>query len=198
MNHIVKKSETALSGGPEINLQSRFSRSVFAFLGILAILFATAGANAACGNWGQKPGDPMKFPAQVQGENTWGVSIVGLWHVTETMGDTTTLFGASLKQWHSDGTEFENVDHSAVIGNICFGVWKQVGARTVHLHHTGWIFDDNGNPAGSFMQDETDMVASNGMSYSGTFTFKVYDPNGDYVSGSEVTGKIVATRFTVN
>lgn len=108
------------------------------------------------------------------------------------------FFGVSLKEWHSDGTEFENIDHSPVVGNICFGVWKQVGARTFRLHHTGWLFDDNGNPTGSFIIEENDTVWLNGLNYSGTFVFKVYDKNGDYVSGSEVTGTIAAKRITVN
>lgn len=198
MKQFISKPTSAFSGASEVNLRNRFSRGAFAVLSILGLALLTASANASCGNWGGKQSDAMKFPALEQGENIWGNSIVGLWHVTYTIGDTTALFGDSLKQWHSDGTEFENIDHSAVVGNICFGVWKRVSGRTVRLHHTGWLFDDNGNPTGTFIIDETDTVSEIGMAYKGTFTFKVYDTNGDYVSGSEVTGKAVATRITVN
>jgi hypothetical protein len=44
------------------------------------------------------------------------------------------------------------------------GVWKQVGARGVRLHHMGWLFAADGSPAGSFTIDETDTLAENGMS----------------------------------
>jgi hypothetical protein len=36
------------------------------------------------------------------------------------------------------------------------------------------------------------------MSYSGNFDFKVFDTNGDYISGSETTGTIAASRITVD
>jgi hypothetical protein len=77
-------------------------------------------------------------------------------------------------------------------------VWKQIGPRTVRLHHTGWTFDANGNPTGFFTIDETDTIAPNGMSYSGTFDFKVFDTNGDYISGTQTTGTIAASRITVD
>jgi hypothetical protein len=75
---------------------------------------------------------------------------------------------------------------------------KQIGSRTFRLHHTGWTYDDNGNPTGSFIINETETVASNGMSYTGNFDFKVYDTNGDYISGTETTGTIAASRITVD
>jgi hypothetical protein len=126
-------------------------------------------------------------------------TIVGMWHVTYTIGDTDTVFNKTLDQWHSDGTEFENADLSPLGGNICMGVWKQVGARTVHLHHIGLLFSPDGLDAtGSFTLDEINTVAANGKTYSGTFVFKVYDTNGNFVSGSEVDGKIAATRITVH
>ncbi|MGC2161680.1 MAG: hypothetical protein WA634_07225 [Silvibacterium sp.] len=140
----------------------------------------------------------MKFPVLAQGPNGWGSSIVGLWHVSYTIGTTTDVFNETLDEWHSDGTEFENAYLSPIVGNICFGVYRQIALRTVRLHHTGWTFSDTGTLTGTFTLDETNTVASNGMTYSGSFTFKVYDTNGDYISGSEVTGAIAATRITVN
>ena len=107
-------------------------------------------------------------------------------------------FLESYKTWHRDRTEFENAFLDPKGGNICFGVWKQTGSRTFRLHHTGWTYDDNGNPTGSFIINETETVASNGMSYTGNFDFKVYDTNGDYISGTETTGTIAASRITVD
>ncbi|MFZ0663669.1 MAG: hypothetical protein WAM66_13320 [Acidobacteriaceae bacterium] len=197
MNQNVKKLETAFLGTPRISV-NRFSRGAFAILGIFAFLFATANAKAACSDPRGGSMDPMHFPSVAQGPNGWGASIVGLWHVTYTIGDTTALFGESFDEWHSDGTEFENIDHSPGSGNICFGVWRQIAPRTVRLHHIGWTFAEDGTLTGTFTLDEVNVVGLRGMTYSGLFTFKVYDTNGDYVSGSEVTGKTAATRITVN
>jgi hypothetical protein len=177
---------------------SRFSRGVLVCLSILGLLFATASAKAACGNMGNRSFNPSQFPMDQDTENH-AATIVGMWHVTYTIGDTDTVFNKTLDQWHSDGTEFENADLSPLGGNICMGVWKQVGARTVRLHHIGLLFSPDGLDAtGSFTLDETNTVAANGKTYSGTFVFKVYDTNGNFVSGSEVDGKIAATRITVH
>lgn len=189
----------SLKTAPKRTRQIRFSQGAFAFLSIFALLFATAGAKAACGNMGNKSYNPTRFPMMDQDTANSPATIIGMWHVTYTIGDTDTVFNKTLDQWHNDGTEFENADLSPLGGNICMGVWKQIGTRTVRLHHIGLTFSADGLDAtGSFTLDETNTVAANGETYSGTFTFKVYDTNGDYISGSQVTGKIAATRITVN
>jgi hypothetical protein len=125
----------------------------------------------------------------------WSKSIVGLWHTLYTSNGSP--FFETLKEWHSDGTEFENVNHNPAIGSVCVGVWKQVNVRTVRLHHLGFLFAADGTPNGTFVVDETDTLAGNGMSYDGTFTFKIYDVNGVY-TGTEYSGTVAATRITVN
>jgi hypothetical protein len=199
MNQSINKTEMTLAPVVKASLCNWVSRAALAFLGLFILLFtATGSAKAATGCYTFGGGNNgVKFPMPDNNGVRGPDSIVGLWHVVYTTTGGAP-FGVSLKEWHSDGTEFENIDHPAVVGNICFGVWKQVELRTVRLHHTGWTFDDNGNPTGSFTIDETDTLAPNGMSYTGNFTFKVFDTNGDFISGSETTGTIAASRITVN
>ncbi len=190
--------------------RSGLKRIGLAVAAILAVSFAVTSAYADCGSMaGIKP-TAIGFPAlayadaQIAGENGDAADpipssgqnhpIVGLWHVTYTAGGS--LFAESLKQWHSDGTEFENVDHNPAIGSVCLGVWRGVGARTVRLHHIGWLFNANGSPGGFFFQDETDTVAANGRSYTGKFTFRTFTQQGKF-TGFEVTGTIAALRITV-
>jgi hypothetical protein len=169
----------------------------------LALLFVPS-AKASCGGpAGVSSGSPIKLPmlSQAQENNLFPAndSIVGLWHVIYTANGA--LFNESLDMWHSDGTEFENVHLSPESGNICLGVWKQVAPRTVRLHHIGWLFNPlnpTANATNTFTIDETNIVAPNGATYSGKFTFKVYDLNGNYIPNSEVDGTIAATRITVN
>jgi hypothetical protein len=122
-------------------------------------------------------------------------SIVGLWHVVYTAGGS--VFNESLDQWHSDGTEFENAFLPVAGGNICFGVWKTVGTRTVRLHHIGWTYDPTaGGPAnGTFTVDETNIISRDGKTYTGSFTFKTFPSTGE---GVEVKGTVAATRITVD
>jgi hypothetical protein len=199
MNQFMTKPEITLAPAPRPSLRNRFTRTTLAFLGLFILLLtATVPARAASGCYTSGGrGNAVRFPMPDNNGARGPDSIVGLWHVvyTTTSG---APFGVSLKQWHSDGTEFENIDHPAIVGNICFGVWKPLDLHTVRLHHTGWTFDDNGNPSGSFTIDETDTLTPNGMGYNGSFTFKVFDTNGDYISGTETTGTIAASRITVN
>jgi hypothetical protein len=64
------------------------------------------------------------------------------------------------------------------------------------------MFDEGGNVLHIFTQDETNTVASNGKTYSGTFDFKLWPPSFDAVGVgtplAEVTGTIAATRITVD
>jgi hypothetical protein len=184
------------------NAHTRPFRCALSILAVTcAMLFASASANAACGDLGglnTKPSIklPMLFgatPSDAQNTD----SIVGLWHVIYT-ADGGAKFNESLDQWHSDGTEFENAYLPVAAGNICFGVWKQVGVRTVRLRHVGFTYNSPGLASGAFTIDATDTVSADGKTYTGTFDFKVYDLEGNFLEGSEVKGTLLATRITVS
>jgi hypothetical protein len=136
---------------------------------------------------------------------------VGLWHLNYTAETESGApifppvpfpFLESLKTWHADGTEFENAFLPPTGGNICFGVWKELGHGSVKLHHIGLMFDSMGNVSNIFTVDEKDTVAPNGKTYSGSFDFKLWPPSfvtvGVGTPIAEVTGKTAATRITVD
>jgi hypothetical protein len=54
-------------------------------------------------------------------------SVVGTWLVSYTFGGAPG--GDAFIQWHSDGTECENINHPVLGGNICMGSWKVLDAR---------------------------------------------------------------------
>jgi hypothetical protein len=148
------------------------------------------------------------------GEWNEHATIVGLWHVlyTATYDDnfppggpyppTPFPFLESFKTWHGDGTEFENAFVPPSGGNICFGVWKDMGKGTVKLHHIGLMFNPDGSLSAIFTDDETNTVVSDGKTYKGMFDFKLWPPSYDAVGVgepiAEVKGTIVATRITVD
>src|SRR5215831_6512315 len=198
-----------LSNGGKRLAISRFVRKtleefVLPTIAALVVVLAAANSYADCG-----PLAGMKFPVlklplleaadlaaiggMPNGESR--DSIVGLWHTMYTAGNSP--FAETLKEWHSDGTEFENVNHNPAIGAVCVGVWKQVAMRTVRLHHLGFLFNPDGTSAGTFVVEETDTLAAHGRSYAGTFTFRTYDVNGNF-TGTEVKGTTAATRITVD
>jgi hypothetical protein len=114
--------------------------------------------------------------------------IVGTWLVTYTGG----LAGEAFIQWHSDGTEWENINFPVLGGNICLGSWKQVGRSQFSRNHIGWLYD-NGKLSGYFTETETDEVAFDGNSYSGLNDSKIYDLKNNLLA--EVQGTATATRI---
>jgi hypothetical protein len=64
-------------------------------------------------------------------------SIVGTWLVTYTTGGAPG--GEAFIQWHSDGTEWENINLPVLGGNICMGSWKVIDAHHVFRNHFGWM-----------------------------------------------------------
>jgi hypothetical protein len=90
--------------------------------------------------------------------------------------------GQAFIQWHSDGTEWENITHPSVGGNICMGSWVPTGPRTYSRNHFGWIFDSTtGLIAGYFHETETDSLSRDGNSYTGTNVTIFYDLTGTVV-----------------
>jgi hypothetical protein len=177
-------------------------RNVCFALVVLATLLGASNAKAGCGD-PRKAGSSssttwLNLPGGGQAgddEEKTSPTIVGLWHLKYTASDGSP-FLESFKTWHSDGTEFENAFLPPIGGNVCFGVWKTVGHRTVKLHHVGLMFNPDGSIKATFTVDEMDTVAADNKTYSGTFDFKVFDTNGGQVA--EVKGTTAGTRITVD
>ena len=201
MISIHKQWGERLRGGAQ--LLGRLFRRGITTLAVAGLVLTAVNAKAACGSFlgphAAAPVMPM-LGQEAAGADSWGAQgapIVGLWAVVYTAGGAT--FNETLDQWHSDGTEFENAYLSPEKGNICFGVWKPIGRRTVRLHHIGWTFDPTNNTAnanGTFTLDETNTVSADGKTYTGTFEFKTFDMKGN--QGADVTGTMAATRITVD
>jgi hypothetical protein len=100
--------------------------------------------------------------------------------------------GQAFIQWHSDGTEFEYINHPTLAGNLCLGDWKVVDQNHVSRSHVGWLFS-NGNLSGHFVWTETDEVAPDGSWYRGTGYITLYDVNNNKFFEGATTAE--ATRI---
>ena len=171
-------------------------------MAIIAISIMLPVTAAACDRQlGQVPNVAMPRMKSVPNFNTaanlstrsYG-SIVGLWFLSYTTSDNQP-FGDSFDMWHRDGTELESANLNPITGNVCMGVWKQVGSE-IHLHHVGWTYDNSGNLIGPFTLDDVITLGNRGNSYSGSFDLKQYDNNGSFLQ--EFTGTVAATRIGVD
>jgi hypothetical protein len=159
---------------------------------LIAALFAGVGSAKACGSPNKGSGPAMPW-LEHQEDGNWQPTIVGLWHTVYTESDG-SVFNQTFKMWHSDGIEFENALLPPTGGNICYGVWRQTGHRTVKLHHIGVQWTPDGKIAGTFTIDEEDTVAEDGKTYTGSFTFSTFGTDG--TPGPVIKGTVAAKRVT--
>jgi hypothetical protein len=129
------------------------------------------------------------FSGHFEGKGA-GERIVGTWHVVYSAGGAP--FAQAFIQWNSDGNEWENISQPTLGGNICMGAWKTVDQVHVFRNHFGWLFT-NGIVSGYFNETETDEVAWDGKSYTGTNDTKIYDLAGNFQI--EIPGTASATRI---
>ncbi len=225
------RKETPNGPGATLALTCGRLTAVAALL-VVGLLFAATGAKAGCG-LPYKAGAAVLIPPagpQAQAADSWNdqdgndsnapASIVGLWYLVYT--GTYTSNGAylpvpspappggfpfiqSYKTWHADGTEWENAFLNPDGGNVCFGVWKDLGHGTVKLHHIGLMFSGTATmppfQSNVFTVDETDTVSRDGKTYTGFFDFKLFGPTDVFGTGTplqEIKGTTAGTRITVD
>jgi len=119
-----------------------------------------------------------------------GGSIVGTWRVSYTSAGAP--FADAFIQWHSDGTEWENIDLPILGGNLCLGSWKSVDSTHASRFHVGWSYTD-GTLSGYFTESEIDELSNDGNGYHGVNDTKIYDLQGNMLA--EVPGTAVALRI---
>ena len=180
--------------------KGKFMQRTFtgAAVAVLALRGLSAHASCADPRTASQQGASHAMPPQLlqslMGESgSWNGSadrIVGTWHVSYPVEGSP--FADAFIQWHNDGTEWENINLPVLSGNICVGSWKRVDERHVFRNHIGWLYT-NGTLSGYFTETETDEVALDGKTYSGTNEQKIYDLKGTMLV--EVTGTSTATRI---
>lgn len=175
------------------------SPKVAAAVLITGTLFAAAGVEARCGDsFSHRAQFKVDLPFlmnQARADDYRPETLIGLWHVTYTTSDG-AFFYEAFDHWHGDGTEFENANFNPIEGDVCLGVWKPTGLRTAQVNHFGWSYDIGGNSIGTFNLRENVTLGEGGMTYTGTFTYTVFDTAGNIVPPA-LTGTIAASRITM-
>ncbi len=167
---------------------------------VLGTLFS-APAGAACmdpqtatglSSLHQSPKLALAAPAASNSAETDAAQkIVGTWQVAYAAGGT--VYAEAFIQWHSDRTEWENIDFPILGGNICMGSWKPVNENRVFRYHVGWLYTD-GMLSGHFIETESDDLSRDGNSYTGHNETKFYDLDGNMFR--DVVGTSAGTRIS--
>jgi hypothetical protein len=186
-----------------------WQRALVGGMTVAALCLTFAGeAKAACVSKNANPGPSVgvpkiRFGAQVAATSSGAAaqshsSIVGLWNVTFLLGDGPDVYDQGFQHWHSDGTELM-VDNavSPAFGNVCVGVWKQVGTRTYKLKHMTFNWDAQGKVAGTFILEMTVRLDRRGNEYEGTYVTDSYDLSGNVVPELHAEGVVRGSRITV-
>ena len=144
--------------------------------------------------------------------------IEGMWSVTfvsDGIAPNPVPAGVMLDfgtvQWHDDGTEFMiSGGRPPSSGDVCMGVWRQIGPFTYKLKHValGWVSSDTppsaGGPGpspaqflGPALLKEVVALDKSRDSYQGHFTIDQYNANGAVLL-THLSGTITGTRVTVD
>ena len=186
-------------------MRIRYETPTAIFGALILALFCAPVSSAQCGNYQKTAFHSSPFGqsslltlAALTNEDRYREpSIVGFWHMKLLVGGN--VIDGGTQQWHSDGTEvIDSGGRSPLIGNVCFGVWKQVGEFHYKLNHRGIGFD----PAGSAVNGVNTLIfdvrlSRDGNSYTATFTQYAFDPAGNSL-GPAVKGTATGTRITVD
>jgi len=133
-----------------------------------------------------------------------GPSMVGMWHVVfiaegngPGLPPDGTQVDSTLAQWHRDGTEITLASRPPQTGDVCLGVWEEVGPRHFHLNHFGIAFDpsvDPNTPQGFANIHQDIHLHPDGKSFKGAFIIDQYDATGNLLV--EIKGDLIGTRVT--
>jgi hypothetical protein len=173
------------------------------FIGCMVLVVGlSAGASASCGDTlaamatgaAHLQSPSLLTSDQSQAEDVQNSPIVGLWHTQFIVG--TQTIQEAFQLWNVGGTEIHNPNVDPRTGNVCLGVWKDVGHGNYKLVHRVWDYDANGNFGGTIHLTETIRMGNHGTTHSGSFALDFFDATGNFQF--EVAGKVVADRISVD
>ncbi len=143
-------------------------------------------------------------------------AIVGLWEFEVHLNGAQNglpdqaLFDWGLATWHDDGTEIQfSAGRPPSAGDVCMGVWRQVGKHQFKLHHVALGLtppDPTGTFVGPAIIRATVTVDGDADSYMGPYSISIYPGSPDdgtefNESGTPLvtfTGTITAKRVNAN
>jgi hypothetical protein len=125
-------------------------------------------------------------------------SPVGLWNSEFLLGNGPARYDQTFQIIHADGTEMMVSNGlPPSLGNVCVGIWKQIGPRTFTLKHMTWNWDGNGGFAGTFLMTVTLRLDRRGSNYVGSWSADSYDPDGELIPELHAEGTARGTRIGI-
>jgi hypothetical protein len=173
----------------------KFAACVVLVFGVSASALASCGdtlsAMAAAAASASHQSQTMQPDSESSKDNGVNPSIVGLWHIEFLVGDA--VIQEAFQLWNLGGTEVHNPRVDPRSGNVCLGVWRELGRRTFKLTHRVWAYDITGDSQGVLHLSQTVTLDHSGNTFrSGSFTLDLYDLSGNFVTqlaAGTVTGE---------
>lgn len=104
-----------------------------------------------------------------------------------------------FQQYHQGGTETSLSNGlPPVLGNVCLGIWKATGPRTVAVKHVAWNWNADGTLAGTFELHFDVAIDPEGVSLEGSWSAKNYDREGNHLPELDAEGIVRGARITID
>jgi hypothetical protein len=178
--------------------------------------FACQNPALATSRVGQQPARAGDFLSDVGAESVFAdyvptdgdgqASVVGMWHSVLRL-ESGDVYDEVFQHFHSDGTELIISNGiPPLLGNVCMGVWKRVGARIYRLRHMTWnwgpdvhpFWEVQGTHIGHFELVVTLRLDGSGRHYTGRWTAQNFDVDGNHLKDLDAEGVVNAVRIDVD
>lgn len=126
-------------------------------------------------------------------------SIVGLWRVDFLLGNGPDIYDQMFQQYHEGGTETSLSNGlPPVLGNVCLGIWKATGPRTIAVKHVAWNWTADGILAGTFELDVDVTIEPDGRTFAGSWSAKNFDREGHHLPDLDAAGIVRGARIAID
>ena len=185
------------------SLSSRWLRLGLVAFGVIAFANASATAYANCSDFASRA--QRRAPINWMLQNEEGAyrlvtvaaddrspEITGLWHL-EFIVDNAVV-DAAYETFMADGNELMVDTTPPSFGNVCNGIWVQIG-KVYRVKHPSFLFNPDGSVSGSAIIRTELRLSKKGDSFTGKTTIEIYDVAGNLLDTLKADARATRVVF---
>ena len=185
------------------SLSSRWLRHGLVAVGVVALANASATAYANCSEFAsraQRRAPINWIPQSEQGAyrlvtvaaDDRTPDITGLWHLEFVVDNA--VVDAAYETFMADGNELMVDTTPPSFGNVCNGIWVQIG-KVYKVKHPSFLFNPDGSVAGSAIIRTELRLSKKGDSFTGKTTIEIYDVAGNLLDTLKADARATRVVF---
>ncbi len=185
------------------SLSSRWLRHGLVAVGVVALANASATAYANCSEFASRA--QRRAPINWIPQSEHGAyrlvtvaaddrtpDITGLWHLEFVVDNA--VVDAAYETFMADGNELMVDTTPPSFGNVCNGIWVQIG-KVYKVKHPSFLFKPDGSVLGSAIIRTELRLSKKGDSFTGKTTIEIYDVAGNLLDTLKADARATRVVF---